>query len=91
MAHVIWTSLLEKKLLPELTPVSKQLDLMSRESEFLPDLSQPDLQKYNFVVFEQAINVANKELQRDLAEQSKCVVLVLDRSMSSSACSTEYD
>jgi pilus assembly protein CpaE len=72
-----------KKLLPELTPVSKQLDLMSRESEFLPDLSQPDLQKYNFVVFEQAINVANKELQRDLAEQSKCVVLVLDRSMSS--------
>ncbi len=71
------------KLTHEITMGGKQLDLMNSQSEQLPNLNQADLQKYNFVVFEQSIITADKELQRHLVESSLCLILVMDRSMAS--------
>ncbi|END9351058.1 hypothetical protein ABMH92_004800, partial [Escherichia coli] len=45
--------------------------------------SQNIYDKYNFVIFEETINSASKETLRHLAEKSSCLILVLDRSMSS--------
>ncbi|EMF04245.1 hypothetical protein [Serratia marcescens] len=72
-----------KKLLQEITPVHKKFDLMSSDSQCFPDLKHDSLQKYNFVLFEQSINTADKELLRHLVESSLCLVLILDRSMAS--------
>ncbi|OAT60857.1 hypothetical protein [Obesumbacterium proteus] len=56
---------------------------MSSGSQLYPDLSLDSFQKYNFVLFEEAINTANKETLRQLVESSSCLVLVMDRSMAS--------
>ncbi|AHF79110.1 Flp operon protein D (plasmid) [Sodalis praecaptivus] len=70
-----------KKMTAETTPVHKHLDVMNGKTPLLPDLSQDIMQKYNFVVFEQSIGFAEKELLRDLTESSSWVILVIDRSM----------
>lgn len=72
-----------KKIVQEIVAGQKNLDLMSSSSVFYPDLSQDHFQKYNFVLFEEAINTANKETLRQLVESSSCLVLVMDRSMAS--------
>lgn len=72
-----------KKMVQEIVAGQKNLDLMSSNSAFYPDLSQDSFQKYNFVLFEEAINTVNKETLRQLVESSSCLVLVMDRSMAS--------
>ena len=72
-----------KKLLPGITPAQKYFDLMVNQGEQFPDLEQDLLQGYNFVLFEQIINTADKEQLRHLAESSLCLVLLIDRSMAS--------
>ncbi|QBJ33006.1 tight adherance operon protein [Hafnia alvei] len=72
-----------KKMVQEIVAGQKNLDLMSSSSSLYPDLSLDGFQKYNFVLFEEAINTANKETLRQLVESSSCLVLVMDRSMAS--------
>lgn len=72
-----------KKLLQEITHAQKYFDLMVNKEDTFPDLSQEIFQEYNFVLFEQSINTANKEQMRHLVESSLCLVLVIDRSMAS--------
>ncbi|EOT3264976.1 hypothetical protein ACLAD4_001234 [Escherichia coli] len=75
--------LVGKKILQDLVQVNKNLDAKRQDSESLPDFSQNIYDKYNFVIFEETINSASKETLRHLAEKSSCLILVLDRSMSS--------
>lgn len=72
-----------KKLQQEITTAQKHFDLMIAQSDSLPDLSQDIYSAYNFVLFEDAINTADKEHMRHLAEHALCLVLVIDRSMAS--------
>ncbi|HDX4051660.1 TPA: tight adherance operon protein [Enterobacter soli] len=72
-----------KKLLQDIVQVNKNLDAKQQDSENLPDFKNSAYDKYNFVVFEETINSASKETLRHLVEKSTCLILVLDRSMSS--------
>lgn len=72
-----------KKLLQDVVQVNKTLDARQQDTESLPDLKNSAYDKYNFVVFEETINSASKETLRHLIEKSTCLILVLDRSMSS--------
>lgn len=70
-----------KKLTQEITPLKKHFDLMPATGGQYPELPPDTLQNYNFLLFEQAINTADKELMRQIAESSSCLVLVIDRSL----------
>lgn len=72
-----------KKLQQDVTQVSKNLDALRSGEAYLPDLSQESFLSYNFVLFDQAIHTADKETLRQIAGQSSCLVLVMDRSMTS--------
>lgn len=72
-----------KKLSQEVTSLNKNLDVMSADGEHYPDIGCDADQRYNLVLFEQSIATADKELMRQLAEKTRCLVLVLDRSLSS--------
>lgn len=71
----------DKKLLKDVVTHSRNLDIMAAAESAMPDLTQEIFRKYNFVLFEQAINTASKETLRQIIEQSACIVLILDRSM----------
>lgn len=73
--------LVGKKLTQDITSLNKSFDVMSSQSVEFPDLKQEPFLGYNVVLFEQAINTADKELLRQLIESSSCLVLVIDRSM----------
>lgn len=75
--------LFDKKMAHELTPVSKHLDAMRWNETGFPQLEQDLYEKYNFVLFEDSVNAADKEQLRLTIERSSCVVLTMDRSMSS--------
>ncbi|QKJ88628.1 hypothetical protein PMPD1_3714 [Paramixta manurensis] len=72
-----------KKLSQEITSLQKNLDIMSSAGGAWPELPSDIAQHYNFVVFEQSITTADKELMRQLAEKSRCLVLVIERSLAS--------
>lgn len=72
-----------KKLSQEVTSVGKHLQVMFARQLQLPDLTSENFLNVNFVLFEQAIYTLTKEVQRHIAEHSACLVLVLDRSMTS--------
>ncbi|NIH92215.1 pilus assembly protein CpaE [Enterobacter asburiae] len=71
-----------KKLSQDITAVGKNLDVMSTVSDY-PNVEHDTAQRYNFAVFEQSIATADKEMMRLLAEKSRCMVLIIDRSLSS--------
>ncbi|MBT9433435.1 hypothetical protein JZM24_17485 [Candidatus Sodalis endolongispinus] len=73
-----------KKVNNEIATLHKHLDVMCSKTPHLPDMSQNEMKKYNFVIFEQSISFAEKELLSDLTERSLWVVLVIDRSMAAS-------
>jgi len=72
-----------KKMSQDITSLQKNLDLMCSNSNTFPNLQLEGMHQYNFVLFEQSINTADKELLRHLAESSHCIVLVIERSMAS--------
>lgn len=72
-----------KKLLQDVVSVNKNLDAMLQDTEIPQDFKNSAYDKYNFVVFEETINSSSKETLRHLVEKSTCLILVLDRSMSS--------
>lgn len=72
-----------KKQNPDIFSVSKYLDAMNWEGQGYPDSSQESYARYNFVVYEETISSVEKEHLRLVIEGSSCVVLVLDRSMTS--------
>ena len=72
-----------KKLQQDITSVSKNLDVLRSGEAHMPDLSQGDFLSYNFVLFDQAIHTADKETLRQIAGHSSCLVMVMDRSMTS--------
>nr|WP_195761708.1 tight adherance operon protein [Pantoea sp. 201603H] len=71
-----------KKLLKEITQVQKHLDVIGGQSACFPEVSEGIMKGYNFIFFEQSIHSANKENLRQVIENSHCIVLVIDRSMS---------
>lgn len=75
--------LFDKKMNQELIPAGKYLDLMCLQDETLPQLKYETTEKYNFVVYEETVNSAEKERIRQIVEFSSCLIMVLDRSMSS--------
>ncbi|OON42168.1 hypothetical protein BTJ39_03190 [Izhakiella australiensis] len=75
--------LFDKKMNQELIPANKYLDLMCLQDETLPQLKYETTEKYNFVVYEETVNSAEKERIRQIVELSSCLIVVLDRSMSS--------
>ncbi|BFO08019.1 hypothetical protein GGER_05290 [Serratia rubidaea] len=64
-------------------PISRYLDAMSWTDASFPDLDSESFEKYNFVIFEESINSADKEQLRRIVERTSCLILMLDRSMSS--------
>ncbi len=58
-------------------------DVMLIDSVLPPDRDAPELQKYNFMVFDQALFNVSKEQMVQQAELSSCILLVIDRSMAS--------
>ena len=73
----------DKKISRQAVAVNKHLDAMSWEEAQFPPLQHENFKKYNFVVFEESINAADKEQMRQIVEQTSCLILVMDRSMSS--------
>lgn len=72
-----------KKMNQDLMPVNKYLDLMCSQDDALPQLKYETTEKYNFIVFEETVNSSEKEQLRQIIENSSCLILTLDRSMSS--------
>lgn len=72
-----------KKVSRHTVAVNKHLDAMSWEEMPLPSLEHENFEKYNFVVFEESINAADKEQMRQIVERTSCLILIMDRSMSS--------
>jgi pilus assembly protein CpaE len=72
-----------KKASQEIFPVSKQLDALSWDEPNFIDTSHELYARYNFMVYEETICSVEKEHLRQVIEGSSCLVLVLDRSMSS--------
>ena len=72
-----------KKLGRNLVTVSKYLDAMSWEDPQFPQFQHDSFEKYNFVVFEESINAADKEQLRQIVARTSCLILLMDRSMSS--------
>jgi hypothetical protein len=72
-----------KKMNQDVIPVNKHLDLMCLQDDVLPQLKYETAEKYNFVVFEEMVNSSEKEHVRQIIEHSSCLILTLDRSMSS--------
>lgn len=75
--------MLGKKLSQDAVCYSDQLYFKREGALFLPDLSDEEYQKYNFVVFDQSIYNCSKEQLSVLAEASQCSVLVIDYSAAS--------
>lgn len=75
--------LFDKRMNQELMPVNKHLDLMCPQDGSLPQLKYETTEKYNFVIYEETANSADKEQLRQIIEHSSCLILTLDRSMSS--------
>lgn len=75
--------LFDKKFTQSLMPISRHLDAMSWAEANFPDLDSESFEKYNFVIFEESINSAEKEQLRRIVERTSCLILTLDRSMSS--------
>ncbi|MBS0972144.1 tight adherance operon protein [Serratia rubidaea] len=75
--------LFDKKFTQSLMPISRYLDAMSWTDASFPDLDSESFEKYNFVIFEESINSADKEQLRRIVERTSCLILMLDRSMSS--------
>lgn len=75
--------LFDKKMNQALIPANKYLDLMCLQYDSLPQLKFETTEKYNFVVYEETANSVEKERLRQIIEHSSCLILVLDRSMSS--------
>ncbi|GLR07768.1 tight adherance operon protein [Mixta theicola] len=72
-----------KKLSRNVVAVNKHLDAMGWEETHFPPIQQEAFEKYNFVVFEESINAADKEQMRQIVERTSCLILTMDRSMSS--------
>ena len=75
--------MLGKKLSQDAASYGEQLYFKREGALFLPDLSDEEYQKYNFVVFDQSIHNCSKEQLSGLAESSQCSVLVIDHSAAS--------
>ena len=75
--------LFDKKMNQAVISANKYLDLMSLQDEAMPQLKYETTEKYNFVVYEETVNSAEKERIRQVVEFSSCLIMVLDRSMSS--------
>lgn len=72
-----------KKMTQDIVSVSKHLDAMSwREPEFV-NTSRDVFSRYNFVVYEETVCAADKEHIRQIIDGSSCLILMLERSMSS--------
>lgn len=71
------------KLAQEITPLTNNLDVMSSTGDAYPELPPEITQRYNFILFEQSIAAADKEQMRILAEKPRCLILVIERSLSS--------
>lgn len=75
--------LFDKKMNQEMMPAGKYLDLLCLQDQLLPQLKLETTGKYNFVIYEETVNSTEKEHIRQIIESTSCLVLVLDRSMSS--------
>jgi len=75
--------LFDKKMNQGPISANKHLDLMCLQDEALPQLKYEATEKYNFVVYEETVNSAEKERIRQIVESTSCLIMVLDRSMSS--------
>lgn len=68
----------------------ENIDAMLSQGILPPDMDAEEFQKYNFVVFDQALFNATKEQMIQQAELSHCIVLILDRSMSSARVALNF-
>ena len=75
--------ILGKKMLQEFTPVRKNLDACSTSPTLHSELTEEVHQRFEFIVFEQAIQSISKEMMRSLVEESLCIILVVNRSYAS--------
>ncbi|WP_159566003.1 pilus assembly protein CpaE [Budvicia diplopodorum] len=75
--------LLGKKLNQDLVSYNNHIDLKQDFSHEMPDLSQPEFAKYNFIVYDQSIHSFKKEQLNALAESTQCAILMIDHSTSS--------
>ncbi|QHM77220.1 hypothetical protein C7M52_03216 [Mixta theicola] len=71
------------KLVQEINPVNKNLDAMSWKEESFPEVERELFDKYNFLIMEESIVSADKEVLRQIAEKSSCLIALMDRSMAS--------
>lgn len=75
--------LLGKKLNQDSVVYNEHIDLKKDLSHDMPDLSQQEFGKYNFIVYDQSIQSLKKEQLNSLAENTQCGILMIDHSTSS--------
>lgn len=61
----------------------KNLNLLSTDDLSFPDITDSKYSRYNFIVFEQSVVSLGKEVIQNIISSSLCIVLVVDRSISS--------
>ncbi len=82
--------MLGKKIDQGITSHQEYIDVMLSESLLPPESDAPDMQKYNFLIFDQALFSTTKEVMQQQAEHSHCIILVLDRTAASARVALNF-
>ncbi|ECL8603917.1 hypothetical protein HU972_004250 [Salmonella enterica] len=61
----------------------KGFSLLSTDDISFPDFSEQLYAKFNFIIFEQSVVSVGKDITQDIINASLCIVIVIDRSISS--------
>lgn len=80
----------EKKMNTEITEYHKSLDLMLCKDKQLSEIDNQTNKKHNFIIFDQPIHNVEKEKLIDYIEQSNCIIILLDNSMTSVRVAKEF-
>ncbi|QHB33969.1 pilus assembly protein CpaE [Yersinia canariae] len=80
----------EKKMTSEVNECHKNIDIMLCKENELSDINTQIGRKHNYIVFDQPIHSLSKEKLTRYIEQSDCIIILLDNSMTSVRVAKEF-